>query len=70
LAHAAPCRWKEGGSAVSAYLNTYERSGYVVAVFRSEQDPFGPGFANTLCAAARPDAGWVPLRGWLRWRYR
>jgi hypothetical protein len=55
---------------VSAYLNTYERSGYVVAVFRSEPDPCGPGFANTLCAAARPDAGWVPLRGWLRWRYR
>jgi hypothetical protein len=70
LAHAAPCRWKEGGFAVSAYLNTCEHSGYVVAAFRGEPDPCGPGFAGALCAAARPDAGRVPLRGWLRWRYR
>jgi hypothetical protein len=54
---------------VSAYRITRERAGYAVAVLRSEQDPFGPGFADTLCAAPQSHAGWVPLRGWLRWRY-
>jgi hypothetical protein len=55
---------------VSAYRITRERAGCAVAVFRSEQDPFGAGFAGTLCAAAQSHAGWVPLRDWLRWRYR
>jgi len=55
---------------VSAYLNACEHSGHVVAAFRGGPDPCGPGFADALCAAARSDAGWVPLRGWLRWRYR
>jgi hypothetical protein len=55
---------------VSAYRITRERAGCAVGVFRSEQDPFGPGLANTLCAAAQSHAGWVPLRGRLRWRYR
>jgi hypothetical protein len=55
---------------VSVYRFTRERAGYAVAVFRSEQDPFGPGFADTLCAAAQSYVGWVPLCGWLRWRYR
>jgi hypothetical protein len=54
---------------VSAYQIARERADCAVAVFRSEQDPFGPGFADTLCAAARSRAGWVPLRGWRRWRY-
>ena len=55
---------------VSAYRITRERAGCAAAVFRGEPDPCGPGFAGALPAAARPDAGRVPLRGWLRWRYR
>lgn len=54
---------------VSAYLSTRGRAGYVVAAFRGEQDPSGPGFTGSLCAAAQSHAGWVPLRGWLRRRY-
>ena len=55
---------------VSAYLITRERAGYAVAALRSEQDPFGAGFAGSLCSAAQSRAGWVALRGWLRWRCR
>ena len=54
---------------VSAYRIARERVGHAVAVFRSKQDPFGPGLADTFCAAAQSHAGWAPLRGWLRWRY-
>jgi hypothetical protein len=55
---------------VGAYRITRERAGCAAAVFGGEPDPCGPGLADVLWAAARPDAGWVPLRGWLRWRYR
>ena len=54
---------------VSAYRIARERVGYAVAVFRTERDPFCPGFDGYLCAAAPSRAGWVPLCGWLRWRY-
>jgi len=54
---------------VSAYLITRERAGYAAA-FRDEQAPLGAGFAGSLCSASQLRAGWVPLRGWLRWRYR
>jgi hypothetical protein len=55
---------------VSVYRIARERAGgYAVAVFRSEQYPFGPGFVDTLCAAAQSHPGRVPLRGWLRWWY-
>jgi hypothetical protein len=54
---------------VSAYQTARERAGYAVAAFRSKQDPFGPGFAGSLCAAAQSPAGWVPQPGWLCWRY-
>lgn len=55
---------------VSAYRITRERACRAVAVLRGEQDPSGPGFAGGLRAAAQSRAGWVPLRGWLPWRYR
>ena len=55
---------------LSAYLITRERAGYAAATVRSELVPFGAGFAGSLCSAAQSPAGWVALRGWLRWRYR
>ena len=54
---------------VSAYRSARARDGYAVAAFRGEQDPCGPGFAGSPGAAARSRAGWVPLRGWVRWRH-
>ena len=61
---------EEGRSMVRAYLITRERAGYATAALRSERDPFGAGVAGSLCSAAQSPAGWVALRGWLRWRYR
>jgi hypothetical protein len=59
---------------VSACLITRERAGYrggyAAAGFRGGQEPFGLGLAGSLYLAAPSHAGWVPLRGWLRWRYR
>jgi hypothetical protein len=54
---------------LSAFLITRERVGYAVAAFRSKRCLFGPEFTGSLRAAAQSHAGWVPLRGWPRWRY-
>ena len=55
---------------LSAYLITRERAGYAAVTVRSELVPFGAGFAGSLCSVSQSRAGWVPLRDWLRWRYR
>jgi hypothetical protein len=60
---------EEGGSMVSAYPITRERVGYAAARVRTEQDPFGAGFAGSSCSASQSRVGWVPLRDWLRWRH-
>ena len=54
---------------LSAFLITRVRVGYAVAAFRSKRRLFGPEFTGSLRAAAQSHAGWLPLRGWLRWRY-
>jgi hypothetical protein len=54
---------------VSAHLITRERVGYAAATVRSEQDPFGAGFAGSSCSASQSRVGCVPLRDWLRWRH-